>query len=678
MHRRPKRFAIGPGHGGALDERITVTPRRILRLVLGTRRNPLDRATRQRARLAAALAWAGLGANGLSAACYGPEKAFLALGDHAELGPLLALIMVVSVAVIALAYSQMFELFPNGGGSYRVASQLLGPQFGLVSGAALLIDYVLAISVSLASGTDAMFSLLPSGTQGDKLSVELALTALLIALNLRGLHVAIWFLFPIVLAFTLVHAFLIIYGVGVMSPRLSGQMVQALSSTAQLSQTTGWTFVVALLVRAYGLGGSTFSGVEAVSNNVNLLAEPRVKTGRVTMLYVALTLAFTAGGLVLLYSLWSVQPLPGQTLNAAAFNAVLPSLGLGERNAHTGVLLTLALEAAILLVAANSIFIFAPSLLANMASDSWLPHQFRNLSVLLVRQNGVIFIGGCALAILGWTHGDLGLLVVFYSINVFLGLALAKVGLIRHWWTLRGETADWLPRMVIATLGFAVAAAILIVTLSERFFNGGWATLCLTLLVIGACVGIRRHYDWINERRREMDQQFALPQKELDQLRPIETRKEGSTAVLLATDHWGPAIHTLLWVQRLFPGQFRNVIVVSVVEVDAGAIGAVEALSRLTFVRDAAMTQLEGFCAKCGLTATRVVGFGTDPVKELERLLKQTVASVPDCVCFANKLILPPGRRLSEWLHNRTALQLQRRLHVEGIPLMVLPVRLGW
>src|SRR4029077_19328074 len=128
----------------------------------------------------------------------------------------------------------------------------------------LLIDYVLAIGVSLASGTDAMFSLLPSGTQGDKLSVELALTALLIALNLRGLHVAIWFLLPIALAFTLVHAFLIIYGVGVMSPRLSGHMVQALSSTAQLSQTTGWTFVVALLVRAYGLGGSTFSGVEAV------------------------------------------------------------------------------------------------------------------------------------------------------------------------------------------------------------------------------------------------------------------------------------------------------------------------------------------------------------------------------------------------------------------------------
>jgi hypothetical protein len=90
------------------------------------------------------------------------------------------------------------------------------------------------------------------------------------------------------------------------------------------------------------------------------------------------------------------------------------------------------------------------------------------------------------------------------------------------------------------------------------------------------------------------------------------------------------------------------------------------------------MTQIEGFCTQCGLTATRVVGFGTDPVKELERLLTRTVAETPGAVCFANKLVLPPGRRLTEWLHNKTALGLQERLHSEGIPLMVLPLRLGW
>jgi hypothetical protein len=107
-------------------------------------------------------------------------------------------------------------------------------------------------------------------------------------------------------------------------------------------------------------------------------------------------------------------------------------------------------------------------------------------------------------------------------------------------------------------------------------------------------------------------------------------------------------------------------------------MGAVEMLSKRTFQRDAAMTQLEGFCNKCGLSMTQVIGFATDPVKELERLLKQTVARHPGCVCFANKIILPPGHRLAEWLHNQTAIGLQSRLHADGVPLMVLPIRVGW
>ncbi|MDD5248494.1 MAG: amino acid permease [Rhodocyclaceae bacterium] len=349
-----------------------MTINRISRLVLGAPRDPLDPVTAKRTRLAALLAWAGLGANGLAAACYGPEKAFLALGGHTQLGPLLALIMVVSVVVIAIAYSQMFELFPNGGGSYRVASQLLGPHLGLVSGAALLIDYMLAIAVSLASGTDAMFSLLPVGMNSYKLPVELALALLLIVLNLRGLHVAIRVLFPIVLAFLLIHAFVIIAGIAIKAPATTESMEYAFSGFADLAKNGGWTLAVALLVRAYGLGGATYSGVEAISNNVNLLAEPRVQTGRLTMFYVAGTLSLIAGGLIWLYSSWHVTPMPGETLNAAVFEAVFPGLGLGSGVAQGATLLALALEAAILLVAANFILIFAPSLLANMASDSWL------------------------------------------------------------------------------------------------------------------------------------------------------------------------------------------------------------------------------------------------------------------------------------------------------------------
>jgi len=636
-----------------------------------------DPAARQRALLVALFAWAGLGANGLSAACYGPEKAFLALGTHGELGPVLALITIASVAVIALAYSQMLELFPNGGGGYRVSTQMLGPNFGLVAGAALLVDYVLAVAVSLASGTDALFSLLSPAAQGFKLPLELALAASLIALNLRGTQVAIGILLPVVLAFLVIHGLLIVLGVGLMAPRLATHVSDAFAGIRDLSQASGWTFLVALLIRAYGLGGSTYSGVEAISNNVNLLAEPRVRTGRLTLLYVALTLAFTAGGLILLYSLWEIRPVGGQTLNATVFAAILGHLGFRGGEFDALISLTLGLEAAILLVAANSMLIFAPTLLANMASDSWLPHQFRNLSVRLVRQNGIVFIGLFALAILFATHGDLATLVVFYSINVFLSFALAKAGLLRYWWDERGKIKNWMPRMLIAAVGLLVAGTILVVTLTERFTEGGWATIGLTLLVIGGCLWIRAHYGWVSKRRRQIDEQFALRPEELAAIKPVARYPDSATAVLLTTEHWGPTIHTLLWVQRLFPGHFRNVLFIGVIEFDSRAMGAAETLPRRKGRLESAMRQLEAFCAKHGLSAGRVIGCGTDPVLELERLVKEATKSNQNCVCFANKLILPPPRRLAEWLHNQTSLALQRRLHAEAIPLMVLPIRIG-
>jgi amino acid transporter len=638
----------------------------------------LDPSVRQRSMLAALLAWAGLGANGLSAACYGPEKAFLALGGHTQLGPLVALAMMATVALVALAYSQMFALFPAGGGSYRVTTQLLGPKFGLICGAALLVDYVLAVAVSLASGADALFSLLPSGGWGLKLPVELFLAAALVLLNARGLRVAIQVLFPVVLGFLLIHAILIVLGIAMKMPRLGAQAAETASATSSLIGANGWLFFTALLMRAYGLGGSTYSGVEAVSNNVNLLAEPRVRTGRMAMLYVAISLAFTAGGLVFLYSLWDVQPEAGRTLNATVLARVVSGLNLGDQASGALLTLTLGFEAAILFVAANSILIFAPSLLANMAADSWLPHQFRNLSVRLVRQNGVFFIGILALAVLWATHGNLATLIAFYSINVFLSLALAKAGLLRYWWGKRAAHERWLVRLVIAALALCVALVILAVTLTERLTEGSWATIGLTGLVLVGCLRVRAHYAWVSECRRQLDAQFALREEEIAAAVPREPFKDFPTIILLTTDHWGPAIHTLLWIQRLFPGHFRNVHFVSAIEFDARAAGAAETLPRRQARLDVALQQLEAFCAKYGLSARHTIGYGTDPVQELERLVRETMAKTPDSVCFANKLILPPRRRFAEWLHNQTALGLQRRLHSDGIPLMILPIRLGW
>src|SRR3984893_18797193 len=136
--------------------------------------------------LVAFLAWVGLGSDGLSSSCYGPEEAFLALGTHQYLAVFLALLMALTVFVISASYSQTIDRFPAGGGGYLVATKLLGTYSGLVSGCALIVDYVLTIAISIASGADAIFSFLPPTWLPAKFFVAIAVVILMVAMNLRG------------------------------------------------------------------------------------------------------------------------------------------------------------------------------------------------------------------------------------------------------------------------------------------------------------------------------------------------------------------------------------------------------------------------------------------------------------------------------------------------------------
>src|SRR5262252_3571846 len=155
--------------------------------LFGAPLDPFSSQTRQHIALVAFLAWIGLGADGLSSSCYGPEEAFLALGEHTHLALYMAAATALTVFVIAVAYNQVIELFPSGGGGYKVATNLIGPHAGLVSGAALIVDYMLTIAISIASGVDAFFSLLPLEWQSYKLATEVVLIVVLVVLNLRGM-----------------------------------------------------------------------------------------------------------------------------------------------------------------------------------------------------------------------------------------------------------------------------------------------------------------------------------------------------------------------------------------------------------------------------------------------------------------------------------------------------------
>src|SRR5438093_3867280 len=159
---------------------------RLRGILIGGPKNLFDPRIHQHLALIAFFAWVGLGSDGLSSSCYGPAAAYLELTQHRHLALYLVVAMVATVFLISASYSQIIQLFPSGGGGYLVATKLLGPVPGIVSGCALVVDYVLTIATSVASGCDAVFSFLPHELKGLKLLIEFAAISGLTALNLRG------------------------------------------------------------------------------------------------------------------------------------------------------------------------------------------------------------------------------------------------------------------------------------------------------------------------------------------------------------------------------------------------------------------------------------------------------------------------------------------------------------
>ena len=654
----------------------TMKNTKIREIILGKALDPMKSETRHSMALVAFLAWVGLGADGLSSSAYGPEETFHALGGHTHLGLYMAIATAVTVFVIALAYNQVIELFPTGGGGYRVATKLVGPYLGLVSGCALVLDYVLTIAISIASGVDALASFLPLGFQPYKIWASAFFIGLLIIMNLRGLKEAIQILLPIFLGFVATHLVLIVYGIVAHASHLPELIPATMAETSHLADGIGWTGVAGMLLLAYSQGGGTYTGLEAVSNNVNLLAEPRVRTGKMTMLYMALSLAFTASGIILLYLLWNAQHVPGQTLNASTFKAIIESMGLGGAVVNQVLLVVvLAFEAGLLFVAANTGFLGGPSVLSNMASDSWVPHKFRYLSTRLVTQNGILVMGIAALAILFWTEGKVTLLVVLYSISVFLTFAISLFGLCLYWWQGRAtHGSGWVRRLLLSALGFVICAGILTILLIKRFAEGGWATVVIIGAIAALCITIRKHYRETKQAIHSVDEVFAnQPFGPVEGA--VEPNPDDQTAVFIVGSSRGGGLHALLWVLRMFPGHFKNFLFVNARTVDSHAYGGEGAMEKM---REEAAQTLEffvDFCHSHGMASSSYLSFGTDAVDEITKLCEEINREYPNSIFFTSKLIFASDNWFTRVLHNQAALAVQRRLHLEGLQMVILPMK---
>jgi amino acid transporter len=270
-------------------------------LLVGRAKDPLAPDVFHKVSLIAFLAWIGLGADGLSSSAYGPDEAFRTVGAHTYLAIALAAATAFTVFIISYAYSRIIEHFPSGGGGYVVATKLLGSEFGLISGSALLVDYVLTISVSIAAAADAAFSMMPAAWLAWKVPIELGVIGLFMLMNLRGVKESVTVMAPVFLLFIITHAFLIV-GAIIVGARTSGAVAHDLHSNFRMGLATlGWGGMGALFLRAYTRGAGTYTGIEAVSNGLQIMREPRVATARRTMLYMSLSLALTAGGILLCY-----------------------------------------------------------------------------------------------------------------------------------------------------------------------------------------------------------------------------------------------------------------------------------------------------------------------------------------------------------------------------------------
>lgn len=645
-------------------------------ILIGKARNLSDRNIYHKISLVALFAWVGLGSDGLSSSCYGPEEAFLALGKYTSLSILVALACVITIAVICTSYAQIIEKFPGGGGGYLVASKLLSPAAGVVSGSALLLDYVLTIALSAASGADALFSLIPAEFIYLKLPAACAGIIFLTVLNMRGVRESVLLWAPVFFIFLITHAIAIFFAIG----SHAGDAVQVAAETSGNFKSAvndlGWLGIAFLVLKAYSMGAGTYTGIEAVSNGLPVLREPKVKTGKTTMLYMGLSLGITVCGLFIAYLLYKVEPQSGKTLNAVLFGAI--TANWPSWLAGTFVSVAMLSAAILLFIAAQTGFLDGPRVLANMAVDRWAPMRFATLSDRLVTQNGIILMGGMGLLIVILGNGSVSQLIVLYSINVFITFSISQLGMSLHWWRERFRENKWKTKFFINALGFTITFFILISLCAIKFTEGGWLTLLFTGFIIGCAFLCRRHYNHTSRQLSRLNELVKVVENETAKMKNgnavFTHEKKQRTAVFLVNGFNGLGLHTLLNMRKMFPDTFDNFIFVQVGIVDAGNFKGESEIAHLRKHIFSEASRYADYMRKQGFSAEVLTDAGADFLNTATALINSIKEKHNNAVFFGGQLVFSKDTVFNRFLHNYTAFALQRELFRNGIPFVILPI----
>lgn len=638
-----------------------------------TQRRQFFKQLFERTSLIPFFAFIGLGADSISSSCYGPEEAFLSLGNYHHLIVFVGLMAIITIWTISSSYSQLIGIFPHGGGGYLVASKLLSANCGLIAGCSLLVDYILTITISISSGVDALFSFLPIALITWKLPLKICALGSMMFLNIRGIKESVFPWIPVFFLFGITHLAAFIWAFWSHYNNLPAVYHGIHLEVEELAGSIGMWGVLLMLLKSYSVGAGTFTGIEAVSNGMNIFRAPRVKNARKTMFYMSTALAVTVFGLMLSFLLYRVTPVAGKTLNGVLLDAISAEMPYGI--GHLFSPLALFSEAAILIMAAQSGFLAGPRILANMAADRWLPNKFTNLSDYFVMRHGIFLITGGCLALMIYTAGNVAHLVILYSLAVFITYSLSQLGMIIHWAKERMYHRTWLKGLILNGVGFCLTSGILVSLILLKFLDGAWLTLAVIAILVCICHTIKRYYNNFSELLNKLPSEITartpslLPEGHLD--------RTVHTAVFFVSGKRPLALHSINEAIKLFGNSIEHFVFLQVGIIDAGIFKGESELKHLEDYTRLESEKLVHHMQQLGYSAESQIAIGLDIGDEISKLAKEVRIRHPSSIFFGGQLILPQEYLLSHVMHNQTLFIIQRRIFDLGFPFVTIPVYLA-
>lgn len=453
------------------------------RLLVGA---PMPLAQARHERLSKTLALAVFSSDALSSVAYATEEILLILvlagAAATHLATPIALSITALLIIVAISYQQTIHAYPSGGGSYIVARANLGAVPGLVAAAALLVDYVLTVSVSVAAGVAAITSAVPE-LHPYKVTLGVICVIAIAAANIRGVRES-GRIFAVPTYFFIVSFGVLL--VGGFYRLLTGSLDPAAPPPLPATEHLSWF----LILRAFSSGCTAMTGTEAISNGIQAFRPPESRNAAITLGWMAGILATMFVGITVLASTLGIVPVETETVVSQ----------IARRLFGTGLLYYLiqAATAMILILAANTSFADFPRLSSLLARDRFVPRQFANLGDRLVFSNGILVLAGLAALLIVVFRGDTHALIPLYAVGVFISFTLSQSGMVMHWW--RTRTAGWHRRLAINGVGATATGVVTIVIAATKFTHGAWIVVLVIPLLVLTFLAMRSHYDDVAEQ----------------------------------------------------------------------------------------------------------------------------------------------------------------------------------